>query len=84
MAVDIITEIEIARPRGEVAAYAADPDHATAYTYEVVDLAPNGSSRSSNSASSSAAQHRPAWQLVVDLGSMPSSHWALSLVSMPK
>ena len=29
MAVDVVTETEIARARGEVAAYAADPDHAT-------------------------------------------------------
>src|SRR3954447_13354154 len=31
MPVDVHTEIEISRPRDEVASYAADPDHATAW-----------------------------------------------------
>src|SRR3954452_22379446 len=31
MSVDVITEIKIARPRGEVAAFAADPENATAW-----------------------------------------------------
>jgi ligand-binding SRPBCC domain-containing protein len=31
MAVDVVTEVEIARPREEVAAFAADPSNATAW-----------------------------------------------------
>ena len=39
MAVDVVTEIEIDRARAEVAAYAADPDHATEWYANIKSVA---------------------------------------------
>src|SRR3954454_8747545 len=38
MAVDVVTETEIARARGDVAAFAADPDNATSWYKTIVSV----------------------------------------------
>lgn len=39
MTVDVVTEIEIERPRAEVAAFASDPDHATEWYRNITAVA---------------------------------------------
>jgi hypothetical protein len=38
MAVDVVTTIDIARPRGEVAAFAVEPDNVTAWYQNIQDV----------------------------------------------
>lgn len=48
MSVDVVTQIDIDRPRDQVAAYAADPDNATSWFSKIVAPMMGGAMRRAN------------------------------------